>query len=107
MAKPNPTDCAQRDPSCPRLEDTKVERAVMAYLLQEHIVLELLNPEYPSRLTIIELSLALNERPGDFGSEDAVERAVRELVGAGLLECIGGRVEPTRAARYYSRLDVL
>ncbi len=34
-----------------------------------------------------------------------VERAVRELVGAGLLHCCCGHVLPTRAALYFRRLE--
>jgi hypothetical protein len=87
----HPTDCAERDPAA---EDAKAERTVLALLLEEH----------PSQLTIPELSLALNAHPGDFESNDAVERAVRELVGAGLLRCEGGFIVPTRAALHDERL---
>jgi len=76
-------------------EDRHVEWAVLGYLLDE----------YPDRFTILELSLAMNAGEADFGSEDAVERAVRELVGAGLLHCCCGFVLPTRAALYYWRLE--
>jgi hypothetical protein len=94
MADANPTDCAERDLPRPRAADAKVERVVLAFLLEEH----------PSQLTIPELSLALNADPG-FDSNDAVERAVRELVGAGLLYCCGGFVLPTHAALYFARLE--
>ena len=94
MAETNPTDCAERDPS-PGAEDAKAERVVLAFLLEEH----------PSQLTIPELSRALNAESGGFDSEDAVERAVRELVSAGLLHCQGGFVLPTRAALYFERLQ--
>jgi hypothetical protein len=94
MADSNPTDCAERDLPRLRAEDAKVERVVLAFLLEEH----------PSQLTIPELSLALNADP-DFDSADAVERAVRELVGAGLLYCHGRFVLPTRAALYFARLE--
>jgi hypothetical protein len=43
----------------------------------------------------------MNAGSADFGREDAVERAVRELVGAGLLHCQCGFVLPTRAALTY------
>jgi hypothetical protein len=69
---------------------------VLAFLLEEH----------PSQLTIPELSRALNAHPGGFSSDDAVERAVRELVGAGLLYCHGAFVLLTRAALYFARLEV-
>lgn len=93
MADSNPTDCAERFPAG---EDAKAERVVLAFLLEEH----------PSQLTIPELSRALNARPDGFSANDAVERAVRELDGAGLLHCQGGFVLPTRAALYFARLEV-
>jgi hypothetical protein len=96
MAERNPTDRAQRDPLSPQPEDAKVEQAVLAFLLDEH----------PNRLSVLEASLALNADPGDFDGEDAVERAIRELVGAGLLHCQGGFLAPTRAALYFWRLEV-
>jgi hypothetical protein len=94
MSCDNPTDCAERNPTA---EDTKAERAVLVFLLDEH----------PSQLTIPELSLALNAAEGGFAASDAVERAVRELVGAGLLRCQGAFVLPTRAALYVERLVLL
>lgn len=96
MADENPTDRAERVPSTPINEDRKVEWAVLSHLLDEH----------PDRFTIPEVSLAMNAGPADFGREDAVERAIRDLVGAGLLHCCGGFVLPTRGALYYRRLAV-
>jgi hypothetical protein len=95
MADANPTDCTERDLCGPDAEDTKIERIVLAFLLEEH----------PTQLTIPEVSLALNVHPGSFSSDDAVERAVRELVGAGLLYCQGRFVLPARAALYFARLE--
>jgi hypothetical protein len=95
MADRNPTDCAERDLSRPGTDDAKAERTVLAFLLEEH----------PTQLTIPELSLALYAHPGDFESDDAVERAVRELVGAGLLHCEGAFIVPTRAALYFAQLE--
>lgn len=96
MADPNPTDREARDPVSPAAEDAFVERAVLAFLLNQH----------PDSLTLPEVSLTLNVDPGDFASEDAVERAVRELVGGGLLHCLGGFVLPTRPALYFARLEL-
>jgi hypothetical protein len=95
MAETNPTDC-DRNPAHPSTDDAKAERVVLAFLLEEH----------PSQLTIPEVSQALNAHPGGFRGDDAVERAVRELVGAGLLCCNGAFVLPTRAALYFERLEV-
>lgn len=95
MADPNPTDRAQRDPAGPAAQDAKAEHAVLAFLINEH----------PNQLTVAEVAWALNRGPVEFEGEDAIERAVRELVGAGLLHCAGGFVLPTRAALYFARLE--
>lgn len=60
---------------------------------------------HPERLTIAELSRVLNEEKDGFDNKDAVERAVRKLVDAGLLECRAEFVVPTRAALYFEALD--
>jgi hypothetical protein len=95
MADANPKGRGQRDPFSPDPKDKKVERAVLAFLIYR----------YPKRLTIPELSRHLNEENGGFDREDAVERAVRELVGVGLLECRAEFVVPTRAALYFDALE--
>jgi hypothetical protein len=89
-------DSSGEDFSPPADEDAKTEGAVLGFILNQH----------PAHLTIPELSLALNRDPGDFSANDAVERAVRELVGAGLLHIGGGLVLSTRAARYFAALEV-
>jgi hypothetical protein len=97
MADENPMGSAERVPSNPENEDKQVQWAVLSFLLDEY-------PDH--QLTIPEVSRAMNAGPADFGSEDAVERAVCELVGAGLLHCNGGFVLPTRAALTYWSLAV-
>jgi len=94
MPCPNPTD-RERDPASPNGEDAKVERAVLAFLLDEH----------PNRLALPEVAWAMNPRDEMFAEDAAVERAVRELVGAGLLLCAGGFVLPTCPALYFHRLE--
>ena len=85
----------KRDLAYPAAEDRKVQAAVLGFLFDAD----------PDRLTIPELSREMNAGPADFETEDAVERAVRELVGAGLLHCKAGLILPTRAALHYHRLD--
>jgi hypothetical protein len=64
-------------------------------------------------------TLTSNARPGlspvgapvtsgveSFPDNDAVRRAVSELVGAGLLHRLSAFVLPTRVALYFSRLEV-
>lgn len=94
MACENPTGSAERATS-PSDEDRKVEWAVLSFLLDQH----------ESQLSIMEVSRALNEGPVTFSQNDAVERAVRELVGTDLLRCEGSRVLPTRAALRFWQLD--
>ena len=95
MADQNPMGSAERVTS-PSDEDRKVEWAVLSFLLDRH-------PD--NNLSIMEVSRALNEGPVTFAQDDAVERAVRELVGIELLRCEGSRVLPTRAAVYFWQLD--
>jgi hypothetical protein len=72
----------------PEREDESIQRAVLSLALAAH----------PKRLTIPKLA-----REIDRG--DAVERAVRDLVGIGLLECRGISVQPTPAALHFDALD--
>jgi hypothetical protein len=95
MAEKHLTDRARRGCRSPDPKHKKAERAVLAFLLYKH-------PD--ERLTIPELSRVLNEG-GGFDEDDAVERAVRELVGVGLLECEGAYVVPTSAALYFDALE--
>jgi hypothetical protein len=95
MADENPTDRAH-DPSSPAGEDTTTERAVLALLLDEH----------PIRLTMEELILVLHADPAGADPGDAAARAVRELVGAGLIHREGEFLSPTRAALYIVALEV-
>jgi hypothetical protein len=90
MAIPDPTPIPADDPAS---EDRRTERAVLAFLLDQH----------PTRLTISELTFALDAK--DYAEKDAVARAVRELASAGLLNVDGEFVEPSRAALYFEQLE--
>lgn len=61
--------------------------------------------EHPSQLTIPEVARVFYAPPADFRKNDVVERAIRELVGAGLLHCEGAFLVPTRAALYFVGLE--
>jgi len=96
MADQNPMDRGA-DSTAPRnlaAEDARTENAVLAFLLEEH----------PIRLTLGELSLVLNADPQLDNPEDAAKRAIRELVGAGLVHQDGRFLAPSRAALYFERL---
>lgn len=75
-------------------EDEEVESAVLRQLLDLH----------PTQLTLEELAREFGARCGDFGAHDAVERAVRDLAGAGLLHRGKEFVVPTRAALRFNEL---
>jgi hypothetical protein len=79
----------------PNPGDRKTETAVLALLVAEH----------PTRLSMEELILVLHADPDRPDPEDAAERAVRELTGAGLLHRDGRFLAPSRAALYFSRLE--
>ena len=95
MADANPTDRGLGDPFSCLEDDAKAQGAVLAVLLAEH----------PAQLTLAELVRQLTDNPDDFGQRDAVERAVRDLVGIGLLHRQGSFVVPSRIALYYERLE--
>jgi hypothetical protein len=74
--------------------DTTIEAAVLRQLLAL----------FPVQMTVAELARELGGENTDFAHADAVERAVRELVGTGLAHRNGDVVIPSRAAL---RLDEL
>jgi hypothetical protein len=96
MAETNHMDCAECGLNPYAAQEAEDQRVVLSFILGEH----------PTQLTIPEVAQALYAHPGDFKSDDAVERAIRELVGGGLLHCHGRLVLPTRAALYFSRLEI-
>lgn len=69
-------------------DDVRDQAVVLTFVLA-------LNGNY---LTIPDLARTLNEQPRDFKRPDAVERAVRDLTGVGLVKIGSGRVQPTAAA---------
>ena len=76
-------------------EDVRVESALLQRVLDLH----------PTRVTTAELIRDLAGTDADFGARDGVERAIRELIGAGLLHrAEDGLVTPTRAALHFGAL---
>jgi hypothetical protein len=96
MSCSRPSECGT--PGLPDFAAQEIEdqRVVLTFVLGEH----------PTQLTIPEVAQALYAHPGDFKSEDAVERAIRDLVGGGLLHCHGRFVLPTRATLNCSGREV-
>jgi hypothetical protein len=71
------------------MHDQPTQRAVLSLALDAH----------PKSLTIPDLAREIDQG-------DAIERAVRELVGVGLLECSGIMVRPSAAALHFDRLEL-
>lgn len=70
-------------------EDRRDEGAVLRHVVDAH----------PSTLRLSDLIRELGD-PSDFSERDGIERAVRELVNAGLLFKSDGTILPTRQALY-------
>lgn len=99
MSCKHPTGDRRQPPTSPAAAagDTSTEAAVLDFVLREH----------PDHLTPAELSLAVNRGKGGFAAEDAVDRALEELIGAGLCCLAGSLVVPTRPAICFERLRAL
>lgn len=86
---------AHEDNPTNQSEDARVESALLQRVLDLH----------PTQVTAAELVRDLAGEEADFGARDAVERAIRELTGAGLLHRTeDGLVMPTRAAVHFGGL---
>jgi Fe2+ or Zn2+ uptake regulation protein len=92
MADPRVSACGDQ----PRLTDhDHVQQAALAILLDAH----------PAQLSVDELVRELTDRPDEFGPRDAIDNALRDLVGAGLVHRHGTFVFPTRAAVRFDELQ--
>jgi predicted transcriptional regulator len=75
-------------------QDRAEESAVLQHVLALH----------PAAITVEELVRELDPDRDSFSQRDAVERAVRDLAGAGLLHRSESLVLPTRAALRFDQL---
>jgi len=76
-------------------EDSRIESALLQRVLSLH----------PTRMTAAELVRDLAGEDVDFAARDGIERAIRELTGAGLLhQGDDGLITPTRAAIHFGQL---
>jgi hypothetical protein len=92
MADPRVNACGG-EPTVP--DHDQIQQAALATLLDAH----------PAQLAVDELVRELTDRPDEFGPRDAIENAVRDLVGAGLVHRHGTFVFPTRAAVRFDELQ--
>jgi hypothetical protein len=70
----------------------------------ESVVLTVLLELHPTQVTLEELIREVAGEDAGFAERDAIERAVRDLGGAGLLHLVEERTFPTRAALRFSEL---
>jgi hypothetical protein len=82
------------DTSATAREDAATESAVLQQVLALH----------PAQITLAELTREVGGQFPDFVERDAIERAVRDLAGAGLLHHHDSFVLPTRAALRFHQL---
>jgi MoxR-like ATPase len=75
-------------------EDRATESAVLQHVLSLH----------PSPIALDDLIRELADGEDSFGARDAVERAVRDLAGCGLLHRNGSLVLASRAALRFDQL---
>jgi hypothetical protein len=94
MADDHPTERCAAESTTPAEEDARTERRVLTHVLHHH----------PTHRTMPELARELADDPEGFAEGDALARAVRDLIAAGLLRMEGGAVVPTVAAIHFDRL---
>jgi hypothetical protein len=82
------------DSLTPANEDAATESAVLQQVLAFH----------PVQVNVAELVREVGGESPDFAERDAIERAVRDLTGAGLLHDHDRFVIPTRAALRFNEL---
>lgn len=75
-------------------QDLRDQGVVLIHVLQRH----------PTLLTIPDLVREITSGSEDFAEGDAMERAVRDLTGVGLLMCPSGLAAPTPAALRFLKI---
>lgn len=96
MAIPNLMHRCSPDPDSAIEVDRKNHGVVLSVLLDEH----------PIRMTLDELILVMHADPEDEDPGTTTKDAIRELVSAGLVHRDGRFLAPTRAALYFSAVEV-
>lgn len=85
----------QAELGSPAQKDNATRTAILGHLLEL----------YPAQLTDAEIRCEMTFGSRDFGNNDRVTRAVRDLIAAGLLHRNGDFLFPTRAAVLYDDLE--
>jgi hypothetical protein len=94
MADENPTGKRAAEPPTPEAQDLHDQAVVLTQVLTN----------WPTHLRVSDLLREIVSDPRDFAQRDKVERAVRDLVSAGLVFRCESVVMPTRAALHFNRL---
>ncbi|MEX0972286.1 MAG: hypothetical protein WDZ46_03410 [Solirubrobacterales bacterium] len=76
------------------MQDLRDQRVVLTHVLTLH----------PTYLVVPQLVQEIGGGIEEFAEGDALERAVRDLTGLGLLQCPSGLVMPTHAAIRFDAL---
>jgi hypothetical protein len=76
--------------------DAMTQQAVLSVLLDAH----------PGQRSVEEVVREMTDRPDEFPARDAINNAIRDLVGAGLLHRHGSFVFATRAAVHFDELRI-
>jgi hypothetical protein len=72
------------------------QQAILAILLEAH----------PGQRSVEEVIREMTDRPDEFSARDAIDNAIRDLVGAGLLHRHGAFVFATHAAVRFDELAI-
>jgi hypothetical protein len=94
MADENPTGKSAAEPPTPAEQDLRDQAVVLAQVLSN----------WPTHLRLSDLVREIASDPRDFAERDKVERAVHDLVAAGLVFRCESVALPTRAALHFNRL---
>jgi hypothetical protein len=89
-----PNDAGAHDVPPTEAEDIRDQGVVLIHVLHRH----------PTLLTIPDLVREIASGSEDFAEGDALERAVRDLTGVGLLHCPNGLAVPSAAALRFLRI---
>jgi hypothetical protein len=94
MAEENPMAHGSNDCLSNEAQDLRDQGSVLIHVLTL----------YPTHLRLSELIQEVGAGAADFAQRDAIERAVRDLTGVGLLFRSDGLVLPTRAALRFNEI---
>jgi hypothetical protein len=89
-----PSDAGAGDVPPTEAEDIRSQGVVLIHVLHRH----------PTLLTIPDLVREIASGSEDFAEDDALERAVRDLTGVGLLHCPSCLAVPSPAALRFLRI---